>query len=85
MAVRVWGCSMDFENPEVTALEGINALSCFLISLGMPSNFKELGAREEDIPTLVQNLCYSNGRDGKLHGFVPLDKEDCTKIYKMML
>lgn len=85
VAVRVWGCSMDFENPEVTALEGINALSCFLISLGMPSNFKELGAREEDIPTLVQNLCYGNGRDGKLHGFVPLDKEDCTKIYKMML
>ncbi len=85
VAVRVWGCSMDFENPEVTALEGINALSCFLISLGMPSNFKELGAREEDIPTLVQNLCYGNGRDGKLKGFVQLDKEDCTKIYKMML
>lgn len=85
VAVRVWGCSMDFEHPEVTALEGINALSCFLISLGMPSNFKELGAKEEDIPTLVENLCYGNGRDGKLNGFVPLDKNDCTKIYKMML
>ncbi|MBP5176791.1 MAG: iron-containing alcohol dehydrogenase, partial [Treponema sp.] len=55
-AVSVWGCSMDFENPEATALEGINAFSKFLSSLGMPSNFEELGAKEEDIPTLVENL-----------------------------
>ena len=84
-AVRVWGCSMDFEHPEVTALEGIKALSDFLTGLGMPKNFSELGAKEEDIPTLVESLCCGNGRDGKLSGFVTLDKEDCTKIYKMMI
>ncbi len=84
-AVRVWGCSMDFEHPEVTALEGINAFAAFLTSLGMPRNFAELGAKEEDIPTLVENLCCGNGRDGRIYGFVALDKEDCTKIYKMML
>ncbi|MCR5302380.1 MAG: iron-containing alcohol dehydrogenase [Lachnospiraceae bacterium] len=84
-AVRVWGCSMDFEHPEVTALEGINRLADFLTSLGMPKNFSELGAKEEDIPKLVENLCCGNGRDGKISGFVTLDKDDCTNIYKMMI
>ncbi len=84
-AVRVWGCSMDFAHPEVTALEGINAFSSFLTSLGMPNNFKGLGAKEEDIPTLAQNLCFGNGREGKIGGFVSLDKEDCMKIYQMMV
>ena len=85
VAVRVWGCNMDFEHPEATALEGIRVFSDFLTSLGMPRNFSELGAKEEDIPTLVENLCCGNGRDGKISGFVTLDKEDCTKIYRMMV
>ncbi|MCR5597057.1 MAG: iron-containing alcohol dehydrogenase [Lachnospiraceae bacterium] len=84
-AVRVWGCSMDFEHPEVTALEGIKAFQNFLISIGMPHNFTELGAKEEDIPVLVQNLCYGNGRDGKIGGFVTLEKGDCEEIYRMMV
>ncbi len=84
-AVRVWGCSMDFEHPEVTALEGINAFVAFLASIGMPKNFEELGAKEEDIPTLAHNLCYGNGRDGSISGFVTLSEEDCAKIYKMMV
>ena len=85
VAVRVWGCNMDFEHPEVTALEGINAFAAFLKSIGMPSNFAELGAKEEDIPVLVENLCCGDGRPGSISGFVTLDKEDCTKIYKMMV
>ena len=85
VAVRVWGCSMDFEHPEVTALEGINAFAAFLKSIGMPGNFAELGAKEEDIPQLVETLCYGDGRNGSISGFVTLDKEDCTKIYKMMV
>ncbi|MBQ5932339.1 MAG: iron-containing alcohol dehydrogenase [Lachnospiraceae bacterium] len=85
VAVRVWGCSMDFEHPEVTALEGINAFAAFLKSIGMPSNFAELGAKEEDIPQLVETLCCGDGRNGSISGFVTLNKEDCTKIYKMMV
>ena len=85
VAVRVWGCSMDFEHPEVTALEGINAFAAFLKSIGMPANFAELGAKEEDIPQLVETLCCGDGRNGSISGFVTLDKEDCTKIYKMMV
>ena len=85
VAVRVWGCSMDFEHPEVTALEGINAFAAFLKSIGMPSNFAELGAKEEDIPQLVETLCCGDGRNGSISGFVTLNKEDCTNIYKMMV
>ena len=85
VAVRVWGCQMDFEHPEVTALEGINALQNFLCSIGMPRNFKELGAKEEDIPKLVDVLCHGDGRGGSISGFVTLNEEDCTTIYQMMV
>lgn len=84
-AVRVWGCQMDFAHPEVTAKAGIEALQAFLISIGMPRNFAELGAREEDIPLLVETLCRGDGRPGSISGFVTLDEADCTKIYQMML
>ncbi len=85
LATRVWGCQMDFDDPERTALEGIAALENFLRSIGMPLTFGELGAKEEDIPQLVKALCYGNGRGGSISGFVTLNEEDCTKIYKMMV
>ena len=85
VAVRVWGCQMDFEHPEVTALAGIQAFQNFLISIGMPKNFEELGAKEEDIPKLVEVLCRGDGRTGSISGFVTLNEEDCTKIYQMMV
>ncbi len=84
-AVRVWGVQMDFAHPEVTAKAGIEALRSFLVSLGMPRNFEELGAKEEDIPKLVESLCRGNGRDGRLYGFMTLNEEDCAKIYRMMV
>ncbi len=85
VAVRVWGCNMDFAHPEVTAMAGIKALQNFLISIGMPRNFEELGAKEEDIPTLVKTLLYGDGGDGVLRGFTELREDDCTKIYQMMI
>ena len=84
-AVRVWGCQMDFAHPEVTAKAGIEAFRNYLISIGMPKNFEELGAKEEDIPKLVNVLCRGDGRDGTISGFVTLNEDDCTKIYKMMV
>lgn len=85
VAVRVWGCQMDYAHPEVTAKAGIEALRRFLHSIGMPGNFAELGAREEDIPYLVDTLCNGNGRSGSISGFVILDRKDCTEIYRLML
>ncbi len=84
-AVRVWGCQMDFARPEATALEGIERMRSFFISIGMPSNFAELGAKEEDIPALVKALCRGDGRQGSISGFVTLNEEDCANIYRMMV
>ncbi|MBR3422314.1 MAG: iron-containing alcohol dehydrogenase [Ruminococcus sp.] len=79
-ATRVWGCQMDFEHPEVTALEGIKRFRSFLHSIGMPINFAELGAREEDIPALVEKFGIGRKRTG---GFVALSAEDIAEIYRI--
>ncbi|MCR5655556.1 MAG: iron-containing alcohol dehydrogenase [Lachnospiraceae bacterium] len=85
LAVRVWGCQMDYDHPEVTALAGIRSLEIFLKDIGMPGSFAEIGGKEEDIPKLVEALCYGNGRTGSISGFVTLNEEDCAKIYRMMI
>ena len=86
IAVRVWGCQMDFANPERTAKEGIEALRNFLISIGMPKNFEELGAKEEDIEKLAYTCCYGRGNEGgKIGGFVTLEQKDVEAIYKLMV
>ncbi len=85
VASRVWGCNMDFANPEKTAKEGIEAFRRFLISIGMPSNFEELGAKEEDIEKMAHVACYGDGRDGRIGGFVSLDEQDVINIYKLMV
>ena len=80
MATRVFGCQMDFENPENTALAGIKAFRTFLHSIGMPINFAELGAKEEDIPALVEKHGVGDGKTG---GFVPLSADDIAQIYRI--
>ena len=85
VAVRVWGCQMDFDHPEVTAKAGIEAFRTFLKSIGMPLTFAEIGAKKEDIPKLVDVLCNGNGGNGSISGFVTLNEGDCRKIYELML
>lgn len=85
LAVRVWGCSMDFAHPEMTAKAGIDALRRFLKSIGMPENFEQLGAKEEDIEKMAHTACYGNGRTGRIGGFVSLGEEDLQAIYRLML
>ncbi len=80
MATRVFGCQMNFEDPEATAMEGIRRFRTFLHNIGMPINFSELGAREEDIPTLVEKFGIGDGTTG---GFMKLNKDDVTEIYKI--
>ena len=80
MATRVFGCQMDFENPKATALAGIKAFRTFLHGIGMPINFDELGAKQEDIPVLVEKFGLGDGRTG---GFVHLSSEDVAQIYNI--
>ena len=73
VAVRVWGCEMDYAHPENTARAGIRAFRTFLHNIGMPINFAELGAKEEDIPLLVEKLGI-----GVSDNLVVLLKVDCN-------
>lgn len=80
MAVRVWGCQMNFEFPDETALEGIACFRSFLHSIGMPINFEQLGAKEDDIPKLVRKFGIGDGKTG---GFVHLSAQDIASIYRI--
>ncbi len=80
VAVRVWGCDMDYTCPERTAKEGIKRFRQFLSSIGMPINFEQIGAKEEDIPKFLDTFGIGDGKTG---GFVALDRKACETIYQL--
>ena len=80
MATRIFGCQMDFDDPRRTAREGVEAFKVFLKSIGMPLTFEEIGAKAEDIPTLVE---MNHIGDGVTGGFVGLDKQAHYEIYEI--
>lgn len=79
-AVRVWGCEMDFSNPENTARQGIAKMEQFFTSIGMPVRFSELGAKVDDIYLLAKTMGLGAGTIGS---FVKLTEEDVKKIYEL--
>lgn len=79
LAVNVWGCRMDYDRPTRTALEGICRYERFLADLGLPRDFKSIGARREDIPTLIAKV--RRRPDGLVGNFCPLDDEAMRAIY----
>lgn len=78
-AVRVWNIDLDMNHLQETAVKGIEAFEAFLKEIGMPSDFAEVGGREEDIPYMAENIVKSKG---SLGGYVKLNKEDIIAIYK---
>ena len=82
-ATRVWGCDMNFANPEITAREGIARFRAFLKSIGMPQTFAELGAREEDIPAMSAHMGLTDGRT--CGSFVKLATADVEAICRLAL
>lgn len=80
-ANRVWNIPYDFENPEKTALAGIEAQENYYRSIQMPVNLKALGVREEDLEQLAVNCSF--GRTRTLPGIRELNCEDMLEIYKM--
>lgn len=85
LAERVFHCPMNQEHPEETAKAGIEAFRRFLASIGMPTTFAQLGAKEEDIEYLAHTACYGNGGSGKIGGVVPIDEKAAAAIYRLML
>lgn len=79
-ANRVFGIAMDFEDPMRTARSGITALRNFFKSIGMPLSFKDIGAREDDIPQMLKLLGVDKHTIGH---FVQLNRDDCENIYKI--
>ena len=76
-ARRVW--EVEDADPKSAAQEGIRRYRAWLKSIGMPQTFKELGAKEEDIPKLVATL----GLKGNTLGaFRPLNDEDVANILR---
>lgn len=82
-AVRVFDCDPDFHDLRKTALEGIERLSQFLKSIGMPLTFAEIGAREADIPLLVSKVRRNN--QDSVGYFMPLSSADVEAVYRLCL
>jgi len=81
-AVRIFGCQMNFEDPEVTAKEGISAFKDLMKAIGMPTTITEIGGKEEDIPMLVKNMFYGAPNHGN---FLKLTEEHAANIYRLAL
>lgn len=82
-AVRVYGCSMDFEHPERTALAGVEAHEAFLREIGMPVTLRELGARVEDIPALAAKTKKTNLETMTTGGAFPMTTQDIEAILRL--
>lgn len=78
-ATRVWDIPMQEDNPEKTALKGIEAFEKFLRDIGMPSCFEEIGAREEDIEQMADKLMNGRKTEGN---YVRLTRKDVIEIYQ---
>lgn len=81
-AARVFGCEMDFRQPENTAREGVARLTQWLRSIGMPTTFSEIGARGEDIPAMVAHRALKPG-GFPFGGFVPIQPADMEAILRI--
>jgi len=81
-AVNVFGCEMNYADPVQTAKEGIVRTREFFRSLGMPVTLAEVGAKEEDIPAMVEH------RTEKPNGFpfgnfVKIGPDEMTSVLNL--
>jgi alcohol dehydrogenase YqhD (iron-dependent ADH family) len=81
-ATRVWGCQMNFEDPETTAKEGITAFKNFVKELGMPTTIGEIGGKPEDAPKLAQDMFFEAPNHGN---YVKLTPKIAEEIYRMAM
>lgn len=86
LAVRVWGCEMNANDPLTTAMAGIAAYEEFLKSLDLPLRFVDIDAKVEDIPKLISTMGITAAKaENPVYTgqFVPLYVEDVEKIYQI--
>lgn len=78
-AMRVWDVEYNFDDPERTALEGINRLEEFFRKVEMPVTLNELGVKDDRFDELASK-CVENGPVG---WFRPLDKQDVIEVLQL--
>ena len=84
-AVNVLGVYNHPEDPERTALEGIEAMEDFYRSIAMPISIKELLNGKEVTDAEIDEMAdkATQGNTRTIGNFVALNKEDLIKIYNM--
>lgn len=82
-ATRVWGIEMDFEHPERTALQGIEATESFFKSIGMPVRLSELDVDASGFEEMAEKCIFFGKR--VLKDYEPLGKKEIIEIYKLAL
>lgn len=82
-AVRVWNVDCSFASLEQTALAGIEKLSAFYRSLGLPLTLGEMGIAGDRLEEMADK-CTDNGRY-TVGNFVKLGREDVLKILQSAL
>lgn len=80
-AANVWNLDVDYEHPERTIEAAIDMQEQYYQSIGMPTDLKSLGVKEEDLEKLTLN-CTRN-RTRNLPGYKTLEYEDILHIYRM--
>lgn len=83
LAVRVFNVQPKDSDDEI-ALEGIQKLSDFWTSLGMPSRLSQVdGFKEEDIAVMAKKA--KRSRPGELGNFHPLNDGQVVEVYRTMI
>ena len=80
-ANRVWGIEMDHEHPEKTAIRGIEAMTQYFRTIGMPTTMKELGISPSDYEKIVDMT--TKGGKIQIQSYFPLTREDILNIYRL--
>ena len=80
-AVRVWNVEQRFDDPEATALEGIERTKAFFTAIGLPTALSEIGIGAEHFKAIAEK-CKRNS-DGAVGSFVRLFTHDIINLLKL--
>lgn len=83
-AVNVMGVSGSFREPEQICLEGIERLTAFFESLGLPVTLGQLGVPCDAFEEMARKACrIVDGKPIQLGGLKKLSCADCVAIYSL--
>lgn len=85
-AVNVMGVEASFREPEAIALEGIDRLEEFFVSIGLPITLREMGIDDANFEIMAKKATWYDEVDGKeipLGGIRKLYWKDIVEIFNM--